>query len=486
MGEVIPIETGAKKKKKLVGAVKPRVMSLPLKGKSHGKAFAEFAEKCGVTLMPWQRFCADDFLTYDSDDLFIRKTVALILSRQNGKTTMLALRILFGLFELGEMSVVAMSSKRDMAEDTFEDVCQIIERNMWLKNQVALTNQGKVGKFGNGSYVLDLKNGARYEVVAATAEGARGKTAHLLILDEGRYISEDAWNAAKPTTTAVLNAQTYIVSNAGTAFSTVLNTLKERATSYPSRTLGWYEYSAPPGAKLDDRKAWAQANPSLGHTISEATLEELRATNSADSFKMEHLCQWIESDLSPWPEGAWEACAWNDLTMAPGPYTIFGFDVANSKRSASLVAGQLLPDGRIGVGILQEWKSDSVVDDLTIAKDIKIWADKFLPKGICYDHYATASIAQRLSASGQPMIDIVGQEFHQACGELLDAMNAQKIVHASQPSLDLQIKSCGVKETDSSWRLVRRKSSGDISAPIALAMIVHKMYEPVSDAKVYS
>ena len=486
MGEVVPIEDGAKKKKKLVGAIKPRVMSLPLKGKSHGEAFALFAEKCGKPLLPWQKYIAEDFLTYDEEGMFYRKTIVALLSRQNGKTFLIAMRILFGLFELGEMSVIAMSSKRDMAEDTFEDVCQIIERNMWLKNQVALTNQGKVGKFGNGSYVLDLKNGARYEVVAATAEGARGKTADLLFVDEARYITEAAWDAAKPTTTARPNAQTYVTSNAGTAFSTVLNNLKNRAGSYASKTLGWYEYSAPPGAKLDDRKAWAQANPSLGHTITEATLEEFRATSTADTFKMEHLCQWIESDVSPWPEGAWESCALNSLTMAPGPYTIFGFDVANSKRSASLVAGQLLPDGRIGVGILQEWQSDSVVDDLTIAKDIKTWADLYFPKGICYDHYATASIAQRLANSGQPMIDVVGQEFHQACGELLDAMVAMRVVHASQPSLDKQIQACGVKETDSSWRLVRRKSSGDISAPIALAMVVHKMYEPVSEAKVYS
>ena len=31
------------KKKKLVGAVKPRIMSSPLKGKSRGEEFAEFA-----------------------------------------------------------------------------------------------------------------------------------------------------------------------------------------------------------------------------------------------------------------------------------------------------------------------------------------------------------------------------------------------------------------------------------------------------------
>ena len=104
-----PAKVGVKKKP-LVGAVKPRIMSIPLKGKSRGEEFAEFAEKCGYPLFPWQKFIANDFLTVDNDGSFKRKTVAVILSRQNGKTMLIALRILFGLFVLEEMSVVAMSS----------------------------------------------------------------------------------------------------------------------------------------------------------------------------------------------------------------------------------------------------------------------------------------------------------------------------------------------------------------------------------------
>jgi hypothetical protein len=57
---------------------------------------------------------------------------------------------------------------------------------------------------------------------------------------------------------------------------------------------------------------------------------------------------------------------------------------------------------------------------------------------------------------------------------------AKRVVHAAQPALDEQMNACAAKTNDASWRLVRRASAGDISGPIALAMIVHKMNEPIS------
>ena len=223
----------------------------------------------------------------------------------------------------------------------------------------------------------------------------------------------------------------------------------------------------------------------MGYTITEAGLTEALTTSTPEKFRTEHLCQWVGSIVSPWPLGSWEACVDTKLKMAPGAYTVFGFDVAKSRRSASLVAGQLLPDGRIGVGILQEWRADNAIDDLTIARDIKAWADKYYPAAITYDHYSTASIATRLSVSGLKMVDITGQEFYQSCGELLDAIVSKRIVHAGQQSLDEQMLACGVKENDSSWRIVRKASAGDVAAPISLAMIIHKMYEPMAVPAIY-
>ena len=479
MTEPIPIQKGAKVKPPLVGAIKPRIMSPELKGNSYGDAFAEFCRSCNYELMPWQKYVADDFLTVDKAGNFVRKTIAILVARQNGKSWLASFRILFGLFVLGEKSVVAMSSNRSMALTTFRQVISIIEANEHLREQVKL-NRGMVGRFANGQESIELKNGATYKVVAATRDGARGLTADLLFIDELREISEEAMKAAKPTTRARPNSQSLFTSNAGDAYSLVLNDLRERALSYPAESLGWYEYSAPQHSAVDDRKAWAMANPALGITITEEVLAEAVSTDSVETIKTEMLCTWVSSLTSPWPNMAFEDCGDKTLQMGPGPLTYFAFDKAQNTRTASLVAGQLLPDGRIGVGILQQWRSEVAVDDLKIAADIKGWADKYNPAGILFDHYATQSIAQRLAVSGCKMEDVSGQQFYQACGDLLDGIVAKRIVHSGQPEFVESMNNCAAKTNEGSFRIIRRQSAGCIAAAISLAMIVHKMSQPVS------
>ena len=479
MTEPIPIQKGAKVKLPLMGAIKPRIMSPELKGNSYGDAFAEFCRSCNYELMPWQKYVADDFLTVDKAGNFVRKTIAILVARQNGKSWLASFRILFGLFVLGEKSVVAMSSNRSMALTTFRQVISVIEANEHLREQVKL-NRGMVGRFANGQESIELKNGATYKVVAATRDGARGLTADLLFIDELREISEEAMKAAKPTTRARPNSQSLFTSNAGDAYSLVLNDLRERALSYPAASLGWYEYSAPQHSAVDDRKAWAMANPALGITISEDVLAEAVSTDSVETIKTEMLCTWVSSLTSPWPNMAFEDCGDKTLQMGPGPLTYFAFDKAQNTRTASLVAGQLLPDGRIGVGILQQWRSEVAVDDLKIAADIKGWADKYNPAGILFDHYATQSIAQRLAVSGCKMEDVSGQQFYQACGDLLDGIVAKRIVHSGQAEFVESMNNCAAKTNEGSFRIIRRQSAGCIAAAISLAMIVHKMSQPVS------
>ena len=166
--EPIPIQKGASRKPQLMGAVKPRIMSPPLKGHSYGDAFAAFCKKYNYELMPWQKFVADDFLTVDAENNFIRKTICILVARQNAKTTLAYWRILFGLFELGERNIVAMSSNRSMALVTFRQVVAIIENNDELRDQVKL-NRGVVGRFANGQESIELKNGASYKVVDTVA-----------------------------------------------------------------------------------------------------------------------------------------------------------------------------------------------------------------------------------------------------------------------------------------------------------------------------
>ena len=473
-----PRTTGAKKKP-LVGHVKPRIHTPLLKGASRVDEVADLAEKIGMPLLDWQRFVLEDMLRIDAKGEFRRKTLGLLIARQNGKTHVARMLILAHLFLWDSKMVIGMSSNRNMALDTFRQVANAIMDNDFLKDQV------KQIRYANGQESITTLKGNRYQIVAATRDGSRGLTANFLFIDELREISEEGWKAARPTTRAT-GGQTLVCSNAGDAYSVVLNDLKERALSYPSPTLGWYEYSAPPHCKIDDRNAWAMANPSLGKLIDEETLEEAVATNPINNTRTEMLCQWVDSMTSPFTTQMVTDTSDSNLQITPGGNIVFAIDVSPSKRSGALLAGKLnQATGKIELGLMQLWTSDVAIDDLKMAADVHAWAQKFKPRVIMYDKYATQSIAQRLQQSGQKLEDCSGQSFYQACGEILDAFVNVRLVHSGQKELTESWFSVGAKTNDAGWRIVRRKSAGDVTSAICSAMIVHYLTKPQSTPQIY-
>ena len=467
------------------GSTRPRLQNAPVKGASRIGELKEWLSKLQengepMKLLPWQEYVLTDMLKVDKKNLWIRRTNLLLLPRQQGKTHLARVRILAGLFLFGERSIVAMSSNRGMALDTFRKVCDVIEGNEVLSAQV------KQIRVANGQESIELLNGARYEIVAATRDGSRGKTADLLYIDELREIDEAAWTAAKPITRSRPNSQILLTSNAGDAFSSVLNNLRSTAMSYPPKTLGFWEYSAPDFSKLDDRQAWYQANPALGYLLNEATIAEALATSSVEAFKTETLCMWVSSMKSPFPHNAFEDLAVNDLKIEPGRLTVFAMDISPSKKTASLVAGQIMDDGRIGVGVVAQFRSDLTIDELQMAVQVADWAKAYRPRLILFDKYTSISVAERLAQSGYRIKDMSGQVFYQACSELLDSIVNKRIVHSGQQSLVDSINSCAAKETADAWRIVRRKSAGDVSAAISLAMVVHELLKPQTKPQIIS
>lgn len=462
-----------------MGATEPRLHSPYLNGKSRGIEISQLADSIGMPLLPWQEFVINDMCTVDEQDMFVRKTSLILCSRQQGKTHLARMVMLGHMFLFDSPNVLIMSSNRSMALDTFRQVAYAIENNDGMRKQV------KQIRYANGTESIELKNGHRLDVVAATRDGSRGRTASLLYIDEIREISEEAFRAATPTTRAKPNAQTLLTSNAGDSFSTVLNDLRERAMSFPPKTFGFYEYSAPQFAKITDRDAWAMANPALGYTVTEESLEEAVATQPIETTKTELLCQWISSTQSPWPHMAVEDAANKDLKMSPGPLTIFAFDVSPSRRDGSLCMGQVLDDGRIGVAVLEIFHSDVSIDELFVANAIAKWAKIYYPRMVCYDKYTTASIAKRLEANGIQITDISGQKGYQASGDLYESLANSRLVHSGQDELVSHMQNCAAKESDTSWRLVRRKSAGPIDIAINLSFIVHILTQPMGEAKVY-
>jgi phage terminase large subunit-like protein len=462
-----------------VGATEPRLHSPYLKGPNRGDEIAELAESIGLPLLPWQDFVIRDMTTVDENNMFIRRSNLCLTSRQQGKTHLARMMMLGHMFLFDSPNVLIMSSNRSMALDTFRQVAYAIEGSSELSKQVRQI------RYANGTESIELKNGHRLDVVAATRDGSRGRSASFLYIDEIREISEEGFRAATPTTRAKVNSQSLYTSNAGDAFSTVLNDLRERAMSFPPETFGFYEYSAPQFCSITDRAGWAFSNPALGYLFDESVLAEAVSTQTVETTKTEMLCQWISSTQSPWPHMAVEDAADSNLKLSVGPLTIFAFDVSPSRRDGSLCMGQVLEDGRIGVAVLEIFHSDVSIDELFVANAIAKWAKVYFPRMVCYDKYTTASIAKRLEANGIQITDISGQKGYQASGDLYEALANKRLVHSGQDELVAHMANCAAKESDSSWRIIRRKSAGPVDIAINLSFIVHILTQPMGEAKVY-
>ena len=133
-----------------------------------------------------------------------------------------------------------------MALDTFRQVAQVLETNETLKPFV------KQIRYANGTESIEILGkmdgrvvASRLDVVAATRDGSRGRTADFLFIDELREISEEGFRAAVPTTRARPAATTLLTSNAGDAFSLVLNGMRERALENPPIYFGFYDTENP-------------------------------------------------------------------------------------------------------------------------------------------------------------------------------------------------------------------------------------------------
>ena len=261
--------------------------------------------------------------------------------------------------------------------------------------------------------------------------------------------------------------------------STVLNDFRQRALSGVDPSMLWMEWSSDPTLRLDDPKALVQCTPALGHTMTYEGLISDMATSSHDAVMTEIHCRYVDALDSPWPPGSFDRCLDDKLALGPGPVTWLAVDVTPDRKRADLVGAQLLDDGRIAIGLIESWISDTAVDEMKIAGDVAKWARTYHARIVAYDKWAASSIASRLASVGIPVSDTSGAVFAQACDETLAAMNTGRLAHAGQQELTNQVMACAKKPAaDGGWRIIRRESRTAISAAVAMVMVVHHANAP--------
>jgi phage terminase large subunit-like protein len=452
------------------GSQTPRIMSPSLDLPSRGQEMIDFCKEIGFPLLPWQELLAMESLKYKADNRWAHPLVGIMLPRQQGKSTFMALRILFGIYRLGEKMHLATAHKLTTSAEIFFKVGQMIDDSHILQENFAKKFESK------GSQEIRFKNGARY-LIRAGNSAARGIAGPDVIhIDELReFDTEDVWSSMRFTQMSNKNPQAYFYSNAGHTGSVLLLKFRERglaAASGSDDSIGWFEWSAEPGAPIDDKEAWYQSNPSLGHTVHEDNIKD-SLSDREDIFRTEILCQFVSMINPVISEAEWKKCKDDSYKLDKDKDTWMAIDLSPDRKHASLVAGQRIDGDKFMVALLQTWFNPVAIDDKQMANDVAPWVRKFPVNYVAYSKSTAGSVAARLAPAGIPVYEINAQDYQQSCDEFVSAVSSARIVHEGQEELDKQVLSAvKLQRGDGGW-VMGRKASGIICGAVGAAMVTH-------------
>lgn len=463
----------------------------------------DFAEDTlGLSLMPWQKW----FLTHAlelhptevddyGDPVFRFRKVILLVGRQNGKSTVMQALTLWRLFIDRASLVLGTAQDLEVAESLWAESLDMALDVDELREEIE--RGGKVER-QPGRKMFRLRSRETYKVKAASRRGGRGLSGELVLLDELReHQSWDAWAAVTKTTNAKPRAQVYGISNAGDATSIVLRYLRHKAHEElgdpdglngevaseellsdeidedvdVDSGLGLFEWSAPPGADVMDRDAWAMSNPSLGYRIRESVLASDAKTDPEWVFRTECLCQWSDGTLEgPFPPGTWDAGRWDK--NEPDPPQIVGnvvacVDMSQDRIKTYIAFAGRQADGSVQVELVAERAgSDWVEGWLRERKDfIDAWTAQTRGAPV-------SAVAEDWKASlGRDIehVDWQGSDLPGGTGKFYDLVRGAAVAHNPWPSLDLAAATAVPKLTDGGAFMWDRKRSPTDVAPLQAA-----------------
>ena len=345
-----------------LGAQVPPVRSVPPRVEpdedSPGALAAELAASAGLHLDDWQRAVLLDAMAQRDDGRWAAREVALIVPRQNGKGSVLEALELAALF-LPEPDgppplVLHSAHEYKTADEHFRRMRDLIEGSDRLRKQL------RIVRTASGAQAIELHSGARLRFVTRTSGSGRGFSADVVVMDEAYNLSDESMAAVLPTLSARPNPQLWYTSSAGMASSSVLERVRRRGREGGDRQLAYFEWCAADGADLDDREAWAQANPALGIRIDVESVEGERAAMPPEQFGRERLGLWADRT----GQAAIDAEQWMALAdpKAERGTPCFAVAVAPDHSWSAVAVAWLRPDGRTQVMLADYRRGDEWLD----------------------------------------------------------------------------------------------------------------------------
>lgn len=512
------------------GRTEPRIFTPPLRPltpeTSAGFSVIQFAEEVlEYKLLPWQRWLLIHALELVEPKLednpqiphFRFHTVLVLVGRQNGKSKLTEILILWFMMIRCVDLVIGTAQSLGISEALWGEAVKDVQGSDVLSGYVHKVHMANGGK----RLIMDVGEGrvSEYKVEAASRKGARGRTGDLVVLDELREHQDfSAWSAVSNTTLAKEDGIVWCITNAGDSSSVVLEHLRDVAHHIlgdpdgrfddvddwnldigaddvdVSSALGFFEWSAPPGADPSSPETWSYANPSAGYLIGWDKLQQAYIENPPAEFLTECLCQWVTNvGEKPFPEGAWAASSDPNSYIDAGSPLVFGVDVAPDRKHSSIAVCGQRPDGDYHIELVASFTKLSMIESW-FRRRIDSYGGTMT---VCIQGRGCPASALISSLSAVPGLEVVlcqGTALTASCGALFDAISLSvddetvrdddiMVYHLDQPGLDLAAEVAQKKTLgDGGWAWDRKRSREDIS-PLCAATWAYGYSAGVYDAE---
>lgn len=487
----------------LIGAQRPRLESVPpIRFNNASQDCIGLAATAGLHLDDWQRYVLTGMLGQDETHLWAAFEVLIIVSRQNGKGSILEARELFGLFVMpSDKLLIHTAHEHKTSAEHFLRVWGLVEQTPELIKQVSRHSTAYGREFietkakptiisGSGGAHIRRMGKKRLLFIARSGGSGRGFTGDFIAYDEAMVLDAPKVAASLPALSARPNAQVVYAGSAGLKTSTQLANVRRRGVAGSSESLAFYEWSIDPhdeyckpdctdhaGDDPDTEEAVAKANPAYNIRITpRAITVEREAFQGMDE---QFLRERLGVGTYPAPADGWFVIPkrWYDATFdkSDNPprvsQPIFAIDANPDRDHASIAVCGIRPDGMIAIQII------AYNDNISwVVKEAVRLHEKWKPKAWVVDKRAAAgSLVTELTNAGLPIEWLQASQVAHACGLIFDGFKEGDLCHYGQTELRKSIAGVDKRKLSESWAFDRINSGVDIS-PLMAATFAHWGY----------
>lgn len=427
-----------------------------------------------------QRTAVELMMAEGSDGRWAARTTGRAMPRQNGKGDELEVVEAWGLTRRGE-AIVHTAHEIPTAKSAHERLVAHLESHRDLRRLIR-----GAPTYANGNQTIPMTNGGVIVYRTRTSGGGRGlDDISRLVVDEAQHAQPEQLASSTPILGANPNPQLNLTGTSGiSGRSDWWWTIRLRALRGDGDGFAYLEHSAErvelnrdgrpvsTAPDVEDRAAWALANPAFGTRLEEVFLKEQLWTLGPDLFAREHLGVWDQFDDGAGflPYGKWLAAADRDSTVVSG--LSYGLSVAPDGSWSAVASAGRRRDGKLHVdSVRYEHGTGWVVHYLT-----DLYSRKRVPVRV-NPEASEGAFLRSLGAAKVGIAEVGHREYKQACGAFLAALENDGLRHLDQESLNRSVAAASRRDVGHEGGWVWERPTIDISPLVAVTLALSGVSE---------